>query len=226
MSNNSFASRVALPVVLHETHTEAIRAEFPNLDLGVSEADLLSATRAVQPSNGVHGTRLDSRHLVLDSGRCSYNTPTKAVFPVEFPGASHGILMSSTVPALDGPESQARETRILVLDDGPFDEQRLRDRTFQLPHAFATVFRKQLLGEDAKGLSIFTAPDLPPVAIHEDDVRYVRRQHGGNLNFTDVVSKTEQLFGDSALEFLSESVCTSLITAIQNSQHEILARPN
>jgi hypothetical protein len=75
---------------------------------------------------------------------------------------------------------------------------------------------------------ILGAPDMPPVAVHMDDVDYAVAQQAHNeyddLNLS-VINKVANLFGDEAVEHLSDETCLMLIQAIQSSDVRTAINP-
>lgn len=220
--------QVAFTEVLYDAHLAAASEEFNSLGLTLGEADMFRAIQTVQQhaSEKRRGARRrDFLHLILDAGRRLNTLPVKSSFPIDLEGATNAILISSRVPAFSEPELHDRETRIFVYTDPAVAEGVKAARTHHVPYKYTRGRFRQLLGNDSRYLSVFTAPDLKPTAIHEEDARYVRRQYGRLLPPEAVVETTRESFGEDALIHLSENACAAIISAVQTSRHEILHEP-
>lgn len=78
--------------------------------------------------------------------------------------------------------------------------------------------------QGGRGATIFVAPDLPPVAIDNEDIRYVLKDktfkeitRGIDYEDLRVISKVTTAFGPEALDYLSETACRQLISALQQA---------
>lgn len=63
--------------------------------------------------------------------------------------------------------------------------------------------------------TVFITPDSPPVAIHNDDIQYVRKLSALEPDDPRIISACEKSFGPESLHFLDEAVCGALIRALR-----------
>ncbi|HKU18211.1 MAG TPA: hypothetical protein VJP80_02965 [Candidatus Saccharimonadales bacterium] len=63
--------------------------------------------------------------------------------------------------------------------------------------------------------TLFVLRDVPPYAIHNSDINYVRPQIGPSPDEGDIREAVEQSFGGEAIDFLGEGVVGAIIIALQ-----------
>ncbi len=132
-------------------------------------------------------------------------------------GYSHFVLIDSATPtdylAVGVGEKNENYARESV--EAPV--KRIRVRLLTSPEDVAT---------EVEGL-IFVAPGMTPSAVHMDDVNYAALQEHNRYDDWNLgaVDKVAALFGDEAVDRLSDATCQVLINAVQSSDVRAYVEP-
>lgn len=212
-------ARILLVEALIHGHRKLVLSKIGQIGLTIASWDELLGHTATEAAERLHHPDNDTVYWSIHFGGESLVTTSRIealrsnpVHPISILGAD-GIQLIESGEVLSYTESA--NARRVAIDMGEAFKEGIDSKAKYLDVRLLDSRRTNGFAR------IFMAPELPPAAIHWDDLEYLDTIQG-NLPYTlldtyDAINYVEKSFGSDAVEYLNDSTCEKLISAIEST---------